>query len=51
MQMASGGQQQMNWVDQMARAMQQINQTTMQNLASTRQTETPPKISICWPVR
>lgn len=38
-QMASGSRQQMNWVDQMAGAMQQINEATLQNLASTRQAE------------
>jgi methyl-accepting chemotaxis protein len=39
MQMAAGGQQQVTGIDQVALAMQNINQATVQSLASTRQTE------------
>lgn len=39
MQMAAGGRQQMSGVDQVAIAIQSINQATVENLASTRQTE------------
>ena len=38
-QMAVGGQQQVAGIDQVAFAMQNINEVTLQNLASTRQTE------------
>ena len=38
-QMANGSRQQMNWVDQVALAMQLINEATLQSLASTRQSE------------
>jgi methyl-accepting chemotaxis protein len=38
-QMVAGGQQQTSGVEQIALAMQNINQATMQSLASTRQTE------------
>jgi methyl-accepting chemotaxis protein len=38
-QMVAGGQQQTSGVEQIALAMQNINQATVQNLASTRQTE------------
>jgi methyl-accepting chemotaxis protein len=39
MQMAVGGQQQVSGIDQVALAMQNINQATVQSLSSTRQTE------------
>ena len=39
-QMAAGGQQQVSGVEQIAMAMQNINQAMVHNLASTRQTET-----------
>lgn len=39
MQMAAGSQQQMTGVEQVAMAMQNINQATLQSLASTRQAE------------
>lgn len=38
-QMAIGGQQQLSGIEQIVMAIQSINQTTVQNLASTRQTE------------
>jgi methyl-accepting chemotaxis protein len=39
MQMAAGGQQQVAGIDQLAIAMRNINQATVQNLSSTRQAE------------
>jgi methyl-accepting chemotaxis protein len=39
MQVSSGSQQQLTGIDQVAMAMHSINQATIQNLASTRQTE------------
>ena len=39
MQMVAGGQQQASGVEQIALAMQNIHQSTVQSLASTRQTE------------
>jgi methyl-accepting chemotaxis protein len=38
-QMAAGGRQQVSGVGQIAMSMQNINQATVQNLASTRQAE------------
>jgi methyl-accepting chemotaxis protein len=38
-QMLAGGRQQVTGVEQVAVAMQNINQTTVQSLSSTRQTE------------
>jgi len=39
MQMVAGGRQQASGVEQIALAMQNINQATVQSLASTRQAE------------
>ncbi len=39
MQMAAGGRQQVSGMEQIAAAMQSINQGTLQSLASTRQAE------------
>lgn len=39
MQVSAGSQQQLTGIDQVAMAMQNINQASVQNLASTRQTE------------